>query len=111
MDPLAVIPLTGLFLCLPAACPILLASRKPAEHGVACAGKMARQLTHSDYDKYDFLIEMIRTSSGFYEREVIAEKISNFESRLPSPQSELAIQTMKDPYIFDFIPFREDIQR
>lgn len=47
--------------------------------------------------------------SGLYERQVIAEKISNFESRLPSPQSELAIQTMKDPYIFDFIPFQKDM--
>lgn len=27
----------------------------------------------------------------------------------PSPQSELAAQTMKDPYIFDFIPFKEDM--
>ncbi len=47
--------------------------------------------------------------SGLYERQVIAEKTSNFERRLPSPQSELAVQTMKDPYIFDFIPFAEDM--
>ena len=47
--------------------------------------------------------------SGLYERQAIAEKISNFESRLPAPQSELAVQTMKDPYIFDFIPFKEDM--
>ena len=47
--------------------------------------------------------------SSLYERQVIAEKISNFENRLPAPQSELAIQTMKDPYIFDFIPFKEDM--
>ena len=47
--------------------------------------------------------------SGLYERQAISEKISNFESRLPAPQSELAIQTMKDPYIFDFIPFKEDM--
>ena len=47
--------------------------------------------------------------SGLYERQVKADKISNFESRLPSPQSELAVQTMKDPYIFDFIPFKEDM--
>ncbi len=47
--------------------------------------------------------------SGLYERQVIAEKISNFENRLASPQSELAVQTMKDPYIFDFIPFQEDM--
>ena len=37
--------------------------------------------------------------SGLYERQAIAEKISNFETKLPAPQSELAIQTMKDPYI------------
>ena len=47
--------------------------------------------------------------SGLYARQVTAEKINNFEDRLPSPQSELAIQTMKDPYIFDFIPFKEDM--
>ncbi|WP_346014092.1 PDDEXK nuclease domain-containing protein [Pseudoflavonifractor capillosus] len=35
--------------------------------------------------------------------------MSNFERRLPSPQSELAVQTMKDPYIFDFVPFKEDM--
>lgn len=47
--------------------------------------------------------------SDLYTRQVLANKVSNFENRLPSPQSELAIQTMKDPYIFDFIPFREDM--
>lgn len=47
--------------------------------------------------------------SGLYQRQVIAEKVSNFESRLPAPTSELAVQTMKDPYVFDFIPFREDM--
>ena len=47
--------------------------------------------------------------SGLYERQAVADKITNFESRLASPQSELAVQTMKDPYIFDFIPFREDM--
>ena len=47
--------------------------------------------------------------SGLYRRQVLADKVSNFERRLPSPQSELAVQTMKDPYIFDFIPFKEDV--
>ena len=46
---------------------------------------------------------------GLYERQVLAGKIANFENRLASPQSELALQTMKDPYIFDFIPFSEDM--
>lgn len=47
--------------------------------------------------------------SGLYERQALASKVSNFEDRLPAPQSELALQAMKDPYIFDFIPFREDM--
>ena len=47
--------------------------------------------------------------SDLYQRQALAEKVSNFELRLPSPQSELAIQTMKDPYIFDFSPFKTDM--
>lgn len=47
--------------------------------------------------------------SELYQRQVLAEKVSNFETRLPSPQSELAVQTMKDPYVFDFISFRDDM--
>lgn len=47
--------------------------------------------------------------SGLYERQEAAHKITNFERRLPKPQSELALQTIKDPYIFDFIPFKEDM--
>lgn len=47
--------------------------------------------------------------SSLYQRQVRAEKVSNFEARLPIPTSELAVQTMKDPYVFDFIPFREDM--
>ena len=47
--------------------------------------------------------------SGLYERQVLNSKVSNFKQRLPSPQSELATQTMKDPYVFDFIPFRADM--
>lgn len=47
--------------------------------------------------------------SGLYERQAVADKISNFEARLTKPQSELALQTMKDPYVFDFIPFNEEM--
>ena len=41
---------------------------------------------------------------------MLSDKLSNFEQRLPSPQSELAVQTMKDPYIFDFVPFNKTVQ-
>lgn len=47
--------------------------------------------------------------SRLYERQALADKVSNFEKLLPSSQSELALQTMKDPYVFDFIPFKEDM--
>ncbi|GAB1392977.1 PDDEXK nuclease domain-containing protein [Rhodocyclaceae bacterium] len=34
--------------------------------------------------------------------------VTNFEQRLPSPDSELAQQTLKDPYLFDFLGVSED---
>lgn len=45
--------------------------------------------------------------SNLYIRQVETHKIQNFDGKLPDQQSELAIQTMKDPYIFDFVQFRE----
>ena len=34
------------------------ALRKLTEHGIGCQGKTARQMTRSDYDRYDLLIGM-----------------------------------------------------
>ncbi len=39
--------------------------------------------------------------SGLWKRE--GRALSNFSAALPSPQSDLAQQTLKDPYIFDFL--------
>ena len=36
-----------------------------------------------------------------------AQGINNFKSTLPIPQSDLAIQTIKDPYVFDFLTFEK----
>ena len=47
--------------------------------------------------------------SKLYERQALVSKVSNFEKLLPFAQSELALQTMKDPYVFDFIPFKENM--
>lgn len=44
-----------------------------------------------------------------FERQARENKVSNFERVLPAPQSELAQQQMKDPYVFDFITARRDI--
>lgn len=45
--------------------------------------------------------------SGLYERQEKNEKSTNFLQTLPKPQSELALQTLKDPYIFDFLTISE----
>jgi predicted nuclease of restriction endonuclease-like (RecB) superfamily len=45
--------------------------------------------------------------SGMYERQAIAKKTSNYKSRLPQPQGDLATQTLKDPYVFDFITYQD----
>lgn len=36
------------------------AKRVLAQHGISCAGKTARQMTASDYDKYDYIVAMDR---------------------------------------------------
>jgi len=36
--------------------------------------------------------------------------LTNFQERLPSPQSDLAQQTLKDPYLFDFLALQENYQ-
>lgn len=43
--------------------------------------------------------------SGLYSRE--GKAITNFQTTLPAPHSDLARQTMKDPYNFDFLTLRE----
>ena len=44
------------------------ARRKLAEHGIACDGKTARQLTRRDYERYDLLIGMDRYNIRNMER-------------------------------------------
>lgn len=39
--------------------------------------------------------------SGLWQRE--GQAISNFAQTLPAPQSDLAAQVLKDPYVFDFL--------
>lgn len=44
-------------------------------------------------------------SSRAHERQ--GKAVHNFETRLPSPQSDLVQQSLKDPYIFDFLTLEE----
>src|SRR5574344_1869290 len=38
-----------------------------------------------------------------YERQALTDKASNYDRLLPAPQSELAAETLKNPFVFDFI--------
>lgn len=44
--------------------------------------------------------------SKLLERQSIIQKDTNFKRVLVSPFSELAEETIKDPYVFDFIPYK-----
>jgi len=55
----------------------------------------------------NILLHHIETK--LYERQALPGKATNFAHALPSPQSELARDTLKNPYVFDFIELRDDI--
>ena len=52
------------------------------------------------------LVEQIRSKLHLRE----GNAISNFKSTLPAIQSDLAQQTLKNPYIYDFLSYRKDIK-
>jgi len=45
----------------------------------------------------------VQIDTDLYHRQITAKKTTNFHEQLPPPQSDLAEQTLKEPYIFDFI--------
>ncbi|MDR0991561.1 MAG: PDDEXK nuclease domain-containing protein [Ruminococcus sp.] len=53
------------------------------------------------------LLHQIETN--LYERQAIAEKSANYIRTLSPPQGELALEMLKNPYVFDFIELRDDI--
>jgi predicted nuclease of restriction endonuclease-like (RecB) superfamily len=51
-------------------------------------------------------IMVIQIELGLHKRK--GKAITNFKDKLPSPQSDLAHYTLKDPYIFDFLSIGKD---
>ena len=51
----------------------------------------------------------MQIDSDLYSRQISNNKVNNFTATLPAPQSDLANYLLKDPYIFDFIPFKADM--
>ena len=62
---------------------------------------MAQTLEHG-WSK-DWLIEQIQRNA--YERQ--GKAVTNFTTHLPPPESALAQESLKDPYIFDFLTLEE----
>lgn len=50
----------------------------------------------------------IQIESKLFNRQ--GKALNNFELTLPSPQSDLARETLKDPYKFDFLTLENDVQ-
>lgn len=48
--------------------------------------------------------------SDLYKRQALVKKTTNFDLTLWKPQSELAKETLKDPYVFDFLAFGEEVR-
>jgi len=51
----------------------------------------------------------LQIEDRLYERQALPSKTTNFGQRLPEPQSDLAREILKDPYLFDFIEARDDM--
>ncbi len=48
----------------------------------------------------------MQIDSNLFERQ--GKAITNFQTSLPEPNSDLAHQTLKDPYLFDFLTLKKD---
>lgn len=50
----------------------------------------------------------IQIETNLYSRQISNNKVNNFTSTLPAPQSDLANYLLKDPYIFDLAGIKEN---
>lgn len=65
----------------------------------------ARQTIENGWSRA-VLVQQIET--GLHRRQLAAAKTNNFSRTLPARQSELVEQTLKDPYVFDFLQLRKE---
>jgi predicted nuclease of restriction endonuclease-like (RecB) superfamily len=49
----------------------------------------------------------LQIKNRLHERQ--GQAVTNFKTRLPSPHSDLANETLKDPYLFDFLGLGDDV--
>ena len=79
----------------------------PWGHNIAIISKIKNKNEATFYlnktieNNYSRAVLIHQIQTNLYNRS--SKSISNFETKLPSIQSDLAIQTLKDPYCFDFL--------
>ena len=87
--------------------PVALITQIPWGHNIAIISKCKNTVEALYYAqstaKYNWSRSVLvhQIESGLYARE--GKALNNFAVTLPKPQSDLAVQTLKDPYIFDFL--------
>jgi len=85
----------------------------PWRHNIALMDKLDNQAQREWYavqslkNGWSSNILEIQIETNLYKRQVLADKTTNFKKCLPAPQSDMAQQALKDPYIFDFIENRQ----
>jgi predicted nuclease of restriction endonuclease-like (RecB) superfamily len=88
-----------------------LATQIPWWHNVIIISKVKRPdeaiyyIRKTIHNNWSRVVLTHHIESGLYRRE--GKAITNFKTTLPKPQSDLARQTLKDPYSFDFLTLRE----
>ncbi len=60
-------------------------------------------ITQSVANGWSRNVLQVQIETNLFARQITAKKVSNFSTRLPKPQSDLANYLMKDPYIFDMM--------
>lgn len=98
-------------------CPGLTFGQQPAAqlpwfHIVTLLTKLSTQAARAWYAQQAIAGGWSRATLEVQIRNRLMERqgqaITNFEARLPAPHSELAHETLKDPYLFDFLGLGDD---
>jgi len=86
----------------------------PWGHNVLLIGRLKQRAQRLWYAQraiengWSRAILVLQIESGLHRRQ--GQALNNFDRVLPAPQSDLARETLKDPYIFDFLSLGDDVQ-
>lgn len=91
-----------------------LAGQLPWFHNVVLLTRLKDGVAREWYARKAVAEGWSRVSLDLHIRKQLRERqgqaITNFDARLPMPHSELAHETLKDPYLFDFLGLADDAQ-